>query len=811
MPLKALPPKTYGSKRVIGFGPLKCDIVIVGEAPGQEEEQTGIPFIGSSGKLLRDMLSRVGIDSRQVYITNVFKHRPRNNNFSLLYVDKGKKERSNELEMACRQLLLEVKARKPKVVLALGNEALRALTDRKSIEKWRGSVIETDGYLVLPTYHPAFIMRSYSKRAIGELDLRKALRLSKEKNFTPPKADFILNPSFEQVLDYLQTFHKRLSFDIETIGTHVRCLGLSEGVGQAICIPFIASKAESGIKPGDTRLVFEFDPSSGSLCSFWREEEERSILKELNRVFGDEETELVAQNFPFDATRLERDFGLVSRNLWMDTMIAQHCCYSELPKKLDFLVSVYTDVSRYSDYEAQSDLSTWRYNCFDASTTFEVSLRLEQELKELQVWEFYREHAQPTMIALTRIGHRGVLVNTERRKLEDERYEKELESDLKLLQEDFGREINPDSPKQVAEFLYETLNLPVQRHPKTGKPTTDKEAIESLGRKYPQFETKLNKLTSFRSKRLILSTFLRSKLSPEGRMLTSYNATGTVTGRISSSQTLDGEGGNLQNQPRGKFRQIYIAPEGKVLIKMDLSQAESRAVAWLAKIETLIDSFSNKDFDVHKWNASLIYGVEIDKVTKDQRQQAKHCLHSANYGGSPRTAVKHAKISYQIAKHALERYKSSLPRLQEWWKEIEEELYMTRKLRHPLGRLRVFFDRLNDTTLRSAIAFKPQGLVGDLINRVITNLELKLTRDFEEVLPDGCFPILQVHDEIVIEAWEDPQTIKTCLNIMRRNAEIEIEIEGVEKPLVIPCELKIGKDWFNMEEENEWIKLQQQI
>jgi hypothetical protein len=105
-------------------------------------------------------------------------------------------------------------------------------------------------------------------------------------------------------------------------------------------------------------------------------------LGELDRVLGDPDIALIAQNFPFDSSCLMREFGLVCRGLWMDTMVAQHCAYSELPKDLGFLCSIYTRNPCYWVYDAQSDDSTWVYNCFDAAVTYEVAIALERELKE---------------------------------------------------------------------------------------------------------------------------------------------------------------------------------------------------------------------------------------------------------------------------------------------------------------------------------------------------------------------------------------------------------------------------------------------
>jgi hypothetical protein len=273
--------------------------------------------------------------------------------------------------------------RKPNVVVALGNEALVALTGHLGIEKWRGSILASPVGKVVATLHPAFILRMYHKRIIAEFDLRRAREESSNPEVNLPQHSFIINPSFDCVMDTLLAFQKRrckLSFDIETHGRHVRCLGLADSPSTCICIPFMSRRGAP--RPGEHSLILV---PAGVACanSHWGEEQELIILSTLGTILGDEDIPKIAQNFPFDSTLLLQDFGLVVRGLWMDTMVAQHCCYPELPKGLDFLCSIYTRVPYYSDYDSQDDLQTWVYNCYDASVTFECAIALEKELGEL--------------------------------------------------------------------------------------------------------------------------------------------------------------------------------------------------------------------------------------------------------------------------------------------------------------------------------------------------------------------------------------------------------------------------------------------
>lgn len=366
---------------VRGVGPPSAKMVLVGEAPGRMEERLGEPFVGGSGALLTQMLFAAGINRKECYVTNVVKERPPGNDFSVFYVDGRKTQPTEKLEMWQRKLRQELEDRRGvNVIVALGEEALRALTGYRGITKWRGSIIGTPLGKVVPTYHPAMVMRKYEARRVVEHDLRRALEESRSPELSLPQHHFIIDPSFEEVMAAMGSIQKgmKVSFDIETLGERVRCVGLSVNASEAICIPFVSTKMPKGSTVIATLTDTPFH-------SHWGEAEELAILKELERILGDEEIPLIAQNFPFDASFYEREFGIVCRGLWMDTMVAQHCCYCELPKGLDFLCSFYTRVPYYGDYNASSDVETWTYNCYDAAVTYEVAMELEKEMKELGV------------------------------------------------------------------------------------------------------------------------------------------------------------------------------------------------------------------------------------------------------------------------------------------------------------------------------------------------------------------------------------------------------------------------------------------
>jgi uracil-DNA glycosylase len=136
---------------VMGYGDIHNNIMLIGEGPGADEDRVGIPFVGRAGKLLDDIFNAIGIKKEEVYISNIVKCRPPNN----------RQPSFAEAEACSPILVAEIKLINPKVIVALGSVALKNLIDKNaSITKLRGEWIKRGKYFILPTYHPAFLLRN---------------------------------------------------------------------------------------------------------------------------------------------------------------------------------------------------------------------------------------------------------------------------------------------------------------------------------------------------------------------------------------------------------------------------------------------------------------------------------------------------------------------------------------------------------------------------------------------------------------------------------------------------------------------------
>lgn len=737
--------------RVQPSGSRNARIALIGEAPGAEEEKLGIPFVGGAGTILDGLLSDAGIRRRDCYIDNVVPVRPPGNNFKLVPKDFLAK---------CQQEVRDrVKAIAPNVVVLLGNHPLEAFTGSKGIMSWRGSILRTlNGLKAIPTIHPAALMRDWSSRPLVLFDLERVREESASPEISLPNPVLKINPNFEEIRAALHEMQSadHLAFDIETYNGVPSCIGFSPRPGYAICIPFCRGSK-----------------------SLWTLSEEAQILRWIQSLLAHPHPKKIAQNIMFDASVLYTTLGIHIENFWMDTMVCHHCVYPELPKGLDTLCSIYTRHPYYKNIKDWGGSEAlWRYNCLDATVTLECALAIHKEALELGVWGHYKRCVEPAIWPLATMQVKGTRIDVEMRSAaaaQTEREVKELEESFRTAA---GKDVSLGSPKQLAEFLYDDLGFPKQYSRITNNVTVDADAIEALQARDPHSKV-LQVILDYREKSRLLSTYLRSPLDDDKRSRCSYNVAGTTTGRISSSRSLAGTGGNLQNVPKGIARMVYVPDPGKIFVGADLSQAEARVVAALSHDPTYLRVFAEGG-DIHTKMALVMF--------KDaaKRQLAKKVVHASNYGMGPQTFARNTKCSLAEAKAHLERFHATFPLVREWHARVRDQLRLDRTLSTPFGHRRLFMGRWDDSLFREAYAFVPQHTVGIALNIGLANL-------YYANLPDVDI-LLQIHDAIVFQCWlKDQEYVTQCAN---RAMVFPIDVEG--ETVTIPSSVKVGKNWHEV-------------
>lgn len=321
-------------------GPVPAEIMIVGEAPGYDEERLGKPFMGASGSELNKMLGEAGISRGGCFVTNVCRLRPPHNDITH-FIAKSKKEITNDHKLyqgkwvkppiidGGNQLQKEISLVKPNIIIALGGTPLWALTGLSGIQRWRGSMLYyTDSKTgastkLIPTYHPAAILRQWEWRSIAVQDLRRAALFRDGRDYPKVAQKFTIQPSFatalellNQLLGRLQKGPLRLSFDIETRQGHIDCAGLAWSEEEALCIPFMV---------GHT--------------AYWSEDEEATLVWYLYRILTHQNVQVIGQNLLYDAQYTYRRWHFIPR-VHQDTMVSWHVAFPGLPKKLDFQASL---------------------------------------------------------------------------------------------------------------------------------------------------------------------------------------------------------------------------------------------------------------------------------------------------------------------------------------------------------------------------------------------------------------------------------------------------------------------------------------
>ena len=387
------------------------------------------------------------------------------------------------------------------------------------------------------------------------------------------------------------------------------------------------------------------------------------------------------------------------------------------------------------------------YNGLDAGITLEVWQALRQELDreestcEARAWQIgartnysFERAMQGPALAMMR---RGILVDQYYRWEVIAQLEARMSHLQNVLNEFscavWGKPLNANSHHQLKQFFYEVMKLPEQVQYVKGQRRTsiNRDALEKLGIFF-HAEPICNTIIRIRDLGKKVSV-LRSEIDADSRMRTSYNVAGPETGRWSSSSNVYGGGTNLQNITE-ELRRLFIADQGYKFAYIDLSQAESRCLAFLCY--TLFGSTRYLDAcesgDLHTLAATLIWpdfdwqgDLKHDKAIAETpfyhhfsyRDMSKRGGHASNYYGKPFTIARHLKVPQPLIESFQDRYFSAFPELQEYHKWCARELQLRGQISTPLLTTRHFFGRVNDdSTLREAIAHVPQHLVGVLLN-----------------------------------------------------------------------------------------------
>lgn len=301
-----------------------CSLAFLGEAPGEEEIDRGIPLVGPSGQIFDAGLRTAGIDRRECWVGNVYDVKAPGNDVTAWVWNAA----FTGPHMA--RLERELQAARPTVIVPMGATALWALIGTTAITQMRGAVQRATrlvpGAKIVPSFHPAFVMRDWKflPTMVGDF-----IRAKEEAALGPlvvyPKRALLLAPTMEEIEAYLPRLFSSslLSVDIETGWGQITCIGFAPDEENAICIPFV-----------DLRV-----PNR----SYWETAEEEVAVWSLVRRVLESPVPKIGQSFGiYDAYWLLAKKGIRTMNARHDTRLLHHALSPELPKDLAFLGAAYS-------------------------------------------------------------------------------------------------------------------------------------------------------------------------------------------------------------------------------------------------------------------------------------------------------------------------------------------------------------------------------------------------------------------------------------------------------------------------------------
>ncbi len=534
------------------------------------------------------------------------------------------------------------------------------------------------------------------------------------------------------------------------------------------------------------------------------------VLAALKPALSDPHIAKAAHNAPFDLNVLRR-YGVEVQPLSYDTQLAETLLQPERRHGLKDSARIRFGV-RMTRIEAligkgKAQITMDRvpvrlaapYAAADAVFTFRLIEPTRRDLQAANLWALYERIELPLAPIIAEMNAHGALVDLPYLEALGVEFTERLAEIERRIHESAGMPFNVGSLKQLNDVLFGRLKLPTKglRKSQHGY-SLDADALEALRDQHPIVPL----LAEWRALEKLHSTYvvaLARQADANGRVHTTYRQLGAVTGRLSS------ENPNLQNIPirteeGRRVRRAFIAPAGYQLLSTDYSQIELRILAHYSGDEALQQAFHD-NLDIHRATAALVSNVPYDQVSKEQRYFAKRVNFGLLYGMGAQRLARESELNRAEAEQFIQNYFARLPGVRRYLDESKARAKAQGYLETLLGRRRDFSALQNERVSgaerarieREAINMPIQGTAADIMKLATVNLH--------RALREGGFRarlILQVHDELVLEAPED--------ELARLVPLVRTIMEGAYA-LSVPlrAEVNIGANWAEMEAADDWL------
>ncbi len=538
---------------------------------------------------------------------------------------------------------------------------------------------------------------------------------------------------------------------------------------------------------------------------FGKQLKKAKVLENLKPILENSSKKFIGHNIKYDYMVFQNE-GIEINILYFDTMIGSYVLAPEehrhnlnevSMKYLQHTMIPITDIigkgkNQIQFGEAEIETAA-EYAAEDAFITFLLWQKLEPQIDKIQVSGLFFNIEMPLVKVLAQMERNGIYIDLPLFK----KISHQLEHKTKELKDTIyyktGEQFNIDSPSQLADVLFNKMDLPIIKKTKTGY-STNIEVLTKLSRTYEIAQD----IIDYRQLKKLQTTYINAfpkLINPSThRIHSSFNQTVTATGRLSSSNP------NLQNIPirteiGREMRKGFIAQKNDHLIlSADYSQIELRIVALLSKDEKMIENF-NKGGDIHSQTAATIFGIDEKEITPDQRRQAKVINFGIIYGMGAFSLSEDLRISRVEAQAFIDNYFS-------FYKGVYDYLESTKKFAHDKGYVKTIFNRrrylpginsrnrnVQSNEERMAINMPIQGTAADMIKIAMNALYDEISHKTGEIMM-----IIQVHDELVFEIKKDK--IDFYKKLIKKEMEnvLPEEYTGI---VPIKVDIGFGKSWYD--------------
>ncbi|MBQ1300907.1 MAG: DNA polymerase I [Erysipelotrichaceae bacterium] len=508
--------------------------------------------------------------------------------------------------------------------------------------------------------------------------------------------------------------------------------------------------------------------------------------KMLKEFLGNEQTKIL-----YDVKRwyhLLDKTELSLKGKIIDLKIAAFLSDSKIKNLDDLLIKYHATVTPKQN-STQLDLFggetvDTHYPCEVASKFAEISDKVMKQLDDFGMNELYWNLELPLAEVLFEMERKGVCVRTEVLDAIAEETTAKLEVIEKNIYELAGRQFNINSPKQLAEVIYDDLALM-----RSSKRSTDASVLKKLENKHPI----IPEILEYRKYAKLNSTYaigLKKYVEEDGKIHSEFNQCIAETGRLSSSNP-NLQNISVRNEEAMMIRKAFIPEEGCVFVGADYSQVELRILAHMADEKALIEAFKN-GMDIHTKTAMDVFGVEEDEVTSLMRRQAKAINFGIDYGMTDFGLAERLDIPVWQAKEFISQYFERYPNVRRFMDKTIEDCktngYVTTLLnrRREIPEINSSNHSLKEFGKRAAMNAPIQGSAADLIKIAMLNVRNRLKK---EGLKSEM--ILQIHDELILNV---PVEEKDRLMVL-----VEEEMENaMELKVPLLAQTECGSTWLEV-------------